>query len=353
MDQRVEYGIAGSMNRTPASSVQALAALRLVDALQSRLVCGLEKLGGQPFAAVEWFRNEGRHGGGRRFGLEDSELLGRASVNVSQVHYDDEPDRKLSSATALSTIVHPAAPSAPSVHIHISWTELKNETGYWRMMADLNPALPNAAHTERFVAALKQAAPAEFDEAMQQGNRYFFIPVLERNRGVAHFYLENFNTGNFEANRSLAQQMGTAAIDVYIDLLEDAVRDVTAPSAEETAAQLAYHTLYFFQVLTLDRGTTAGLLVHDENDVGILGSLPPRIDKNLLSSWCSRMPVPQDRLLRALLKVLPNAGICTIDDAIKQRLAHAVRAHYQAHPDALSLQASGNSTPPTIDNHRS
>ena len=119
----------------------------------------LESLGDQSFNAVEWFRDGGRHGGGRRFGVEDTALLSRASVNVSQVHYDDEADRRLGSATAISTIVHPEHPSAPSIHIHVSWTELKDGSGYWRIMADLNPALPNAEHTKRFVEALKQAAP--------------------------------------------------------------------------------------------------------------------------------------------------------------------------------------------------
>ena len=340
------------MTRTTARSERAGQALALVQSLQSRFVRALENLGGQSFEAAEWLRDDGRHGGGRRFGIQDTALLGRASVNVSQVHYDDEPDRTLGSASAISTIVHPAHPRAPSVHIHLSWTEMKNGTGYWRIMADLNPSRSNPASTERFSAALRQAAPEWFDEAAEQGDRYFFIPALGRHRGVAHFYLENFNTGDSEADRRLAQRVGEAAIDTYVQILADAVRGVPPPSEEELAAQLAYHTLYFFQVLTLDRGTTTGLLVHGQNDVGILGSLPPRIDKNLLASWRSRMPSPQDRLLDALLAALPNAGVCTIDEAAKQKLAAAVRAHYRQHPEALDLQAAGSSTPPTIENHR-
>ena len=121
------------------------AALQLVESLQRRLVEALETLGKHPFAATEWLRDAGRHGGGRRFGVEDTPLLGRASVNVSQVHYDDEPERKLGSATAISTIVHPTHPLAPSIHIHVSWTEMKSGHGYWRIMADLNPSNPNPA----------------------------------------------------------------------------------------------------------------------------------------------------------------------------------------------------------------
>ena len=340
------------MSRIPASSRQAAQALALVESLQSRLVQGLEKLGGKKFQGLEWLRDEGRHGGGRRFGIEDSKMLGRASVNVSQVHYDDDPDRKLGSASAISTIVHPTNPKAPSVHIHISWTELKGGAGYWRMMADLNPSLPNDGNRDRFLAALGAAAPGHFSEAAEQGDRYFYIPALGRHRGVAHFYLENFNSGDVAADLQLARGVGEAAIDIYLQLLEEAEQETFQPSEEERAAQLAYHTLYFFQVLTLDRGTTTGLMVHSQNDVGILGSLPAQIDKNLLASWQSRMPEPQDRLLDKLLLALPNTGTCTINESVKQKLAAAVRAHYQQFPEALDLQALGNSTPPTVDNHK-
>lgn len=340
------------MERTFSQSEYAARGLALVESLQSRFVESLEKLGGEPFQNLEWLRDEGRHGGGRRYGVENTQLLGRASVNVSQVHYDDDPERKLGSASAISTIVHPVHPLAPSVHIHISWTEQKTGTGYWRIMADLNPSIANEADKERFAAALRHAAPHHFPEAIAQGDCYFFIPALERHRGVIHFYLENFNSGDYSSDHAMAKRIGEAAIDTYVEILAEAVQNAPSPTEEQCAAQLAYHTLYFFQVLTLDRGTTTGLLVHNQNDVGILGSLPPRIDKNLLASWRSRMVEPQDRLLDKLLASLPNEGVCSIDESAKQRLAEAVRTHYRQFPDALELQASGNSTPPTIDNHR-
>jgi len=280
------------------------------------------------------------------------DLLGRASVNVSQVHYDDDPGRRLGSASAISAIVHPSHPLAPSVHIHISWTEQKNGSGYWRIMADLNPSIANALDKERFAGALRQAAPDLFAEAVEQGDRYFYIPALGRHRGSIHFYLESFSSGDFEKDHALARRVGDAAIDTYVSILASAIQATPEPTETQKASQLAYHTLYFFQVLSLDRGTTTGLLVHNQNDVGILGSLPPRIDKNLLASWRSRMVEPQDRLLDKLLAALPNQGICTIGDEIKQKLADAVRAHYKACPEALDLQASGNATPPTLDNHR-
>ena len=344
------------MKRIPAVSNTATVAYQLVTDLQQRFVQSLEKLAQsygetQRFAPVEWLRDEGRHGGGIRLETSGGPMIGCGSVNVSQVHYDDDPTIKLGSANALSTIIHPVHPRAPSVHIHISWTEWKTGGGYWRMMADLNPAIEHPAATGHFITALRQAAPKQFDEAAAQGDRYFFIPALDRHRGVAHFYLEGYNSGDFDTDRILAQSVGEAAIDTYVAILDDALKNTEEPTRTDLAAQLAYHTLYFFQVLTLDRGTTSGLLVHDQNDIGILGSLPPRIDRSLLASWKERMTPPQNELLAALLDMLPPDNPCTIDATAKQRLTDAVRNHYNTYPEALTMQASGETTPPTVQNH--
>ncbi len=344
------------MSRIPASSKAAAQALDLVQGLQRRFADRLGALAddlglAQAFEPVEWLRDEGRHGGGIRLQTADGEMIGRGSINVSQVHYDDDPARKLGSATAISTIIHPVHPLVPSVHIHISWTESRQGKGYWRIMADLNPAIPNPDDAERFLRALRDAAPAQFEEAKAQGERYFFIPALKRHRGIAHFYLEQYATDDAQADIRLARAVGQAAIDTYTAILGDALRRAPAPDAGMRAAQLAYHTLYFFQVLTLDRGTTTGLLVHDQNDAGIMGSLPPRVDRRLLASWLERMTPPQDALLRALIDALPAGDAPVVDEAAKLRLAQAVRRHYRLHPEAIAMQASGDVIPPTLQNH--
>jgi len=344
------------MKRIPAKSTSATKGHELVSSLQSRFVAGLEKLAGelgsgQRFSPVEWFRDEGVHGGGIRYETADGDLFGRGSVNVSQVHYDDNPEKKLGSASAISTIIHPVNALAPSVHIHISWTEMKDGSGYWRMMADLNPSNNNEADKATFLSALQQAAPAQFEEAEQQGDRYFYIPALNRHRGIAHFYLENYATDNAEADYQLAKGVGEAAIDTYLDILGNTLKSGTVATDAEQAAQLAYHTLYLFQVLTLDRGTTTGLLVHDQNDVGIMGSIPAYVDRDLLRSWIDRMQPPQHQLLNALVAALPDSTPALVDTEVKRRLAAVVRNHYRAHPEAIDMQASGNIIPPTVKNH--
>lgn len=330
---------------TLAASPAAASALALVRRLQARLVAVLAAHGGDSPREVAWLRDRGAHGGGDRRELADTPAFDRASVNVSQVHYDDDPARPLGSATALSAIVHPRPPGLPSMHVHVSWTERKGEAGTWRVMADLNPSTPRPGDADAFAAALATAAPGVYAHAARQGDTYFWIPALARHRGVTHFYLEGYATADVAADAALAEAVGVAAIDAYAALL------ALPPGPADAAAQLAYHTLYLFQVLTLDRGTTSGLLVHDENDDGILGSLPGHVDRPLLASWRARLPAPQEHLLDAILAALPDGAPVPLTVPAKRALAAAVRAHYRAHPEALALQAQGDVVPPTVANH--
>ncbi len=344
------------IKRVPAKSSRAAQALSLVTDLQQRFVTKLNVISakygsGKSYEPIEWFRDAGRHGGGVRFMATDESIFNRASVNISQVQYDDDDTRQLASASAISTIIHPKNPLAPSVHIHISWTEMKSGNGYWRVMADLNPAIEDKADKAEFSGKLEQAAPQQYAEAASQGDRYFNIPVLGRHRGVTHFYLENYFSGDFDVDIKMARSVGETAIDTYCEILSSAIKERTAPTPEDYNKQLDYHTLYFFQVLTLDRGTTSGLLVHDQNDIGILASLPSHVNRTLLRSWISRMESPQDVLLNNMIACLAEKEVSPVADDTKQALANCVRKHYQAHPEALDMQASGNTVPPTVKNH--
>ena len=136
------------------------------------------------FNFTEWQRDEGKHGGGARFFTANNAIFNRASVNVSHIHYEDDPAKKLASATAISTIIHPENAHAPSVHIHISWTEMKGREGYWRVMADLNPSITKQEDTDAFCDTLREAVPTQFDEGVAQGkNCLLYTSPSPRDRG--------------------------------------------------------------------------------------------------------------------------------------------------------------------------
>ncbi len=343
----------------PAKSPQAKEAYTLVDGLQAYFVSKLNSLAlefgeGKSCEAVTWGRDGGKHGGGVRYEARDAVVFDRGSVNVSQVHYDDDKSKKLGSATAISTIIHPRNPHAPSMHMHISWTQMRDGEGYWRVMADLNPSIigESDADKKHFSEMLKKVTGELYEEGAEQGDRYFYIPVLGRHRGVSHYYLEGYNSGNFEEDKAFVLEVGERVIDKYIEIVSKKLIDYPTFTEEEKEEQLAYHTLYLFQVLTLDRGTTSGLLVHDQNDVGIMGSIPSHVSRDILESWVEKMPPPQDILVQALLKALPNEMPTPVEEKTKKALAKAVRKHYKKYPEALSMQASGEIIPPTVDNHR-
>jgi len=175
--------------RINAKADEAKSANELVEGLQAYFVGKLNDVSatlgkGQAFEAVEWLRDEGRHGGGVRYEARDETVFNCASVNISQVHYDDDETKRLSSATAISCIIHPKNPHAPSMHMHFSWTQMRDGEGYWRLMADLNPSLlPDDVSKRTFDMMLDKAAGDQYiEEGQAQGDRYFNIPVLERTR---------------------------------------------------------------------------------------------------------------------------------------------------------------------------
>ena len=338
-----------------SKSQDAIKAYELVRALQKRFVDKLDDLSSKfgenkKFEEVNWLRNNGIYGGGSRFEARDEVLFNTASVNVSQVHYDEDLTKSLQSATAISTIIHPKNPNVPSIHIHISLTSFKDGNSYWRIMADLNPSIENMEDKEIFDECLKQISKENYEEGTKQGEKYFFIPALNRHRGISHFYLENYKTEDKQKDFDFALDFGKSVIDTYIDIISNAFETRKTFSVQDIKKQLDYHTLYLFQVLTLDRGTTSGLLIHNENDVGIMGSLPKFVNKKLLTSWIENMQTPQNELLENIIASIEDNGV--INAQIKEKLSQTVRKHYKKHPDALKYQASGNTIPNTVNNHK-
>ncbi|WP_354624514.1 coproporphyrinogen III oxidase [Psychromonas sp. MME2] len=320
-------------------SPRAIAAMEMLTALQQLFVKQLHTIEcnkKQHSQVIEWLRDNGLHGGGMRVQFIESSAFNRASLNISQVHYDDLSQKSFSSATALSVIIHPHHPLAPSMHMHISWSEFRDGKGSWRIMADLNPAIVDLADKAYFEKILQRVSGDLYQQGRELAQRYFTIPALGCTRGVSHFYLEGF-IANDDQQALFPQQFGEAVINGYCHLLKNKLQQVGQPSAEELQAQLNYHTLYFYQVLTLDKGTTTGLLVHDQNDLGVLASLPAAINRTLLSDWVTKTAEPQKQLLTKLLNILEPHETVVITEQVKLAIAAQLRAHYKDHEQTKYL----------------
>ena len=141
-------------------------------------------------------------------------------------------------------------------------------------------------------------------------------------------------------------------VQCYVSVVASHIKDHPDVSSEALEKQLDYYSLYFLQVLTLDRGTTSGLLIHNDNDVGVLGSIPSHVNRKTLESWVVRQAAPQDLLLKSLISVLGAGEKVAVDDKEKLALCNVVRDFYKKNPEALKMQASGSIVPPTVSNHK-
>jgi len=332
--------------KIPAQSEEAKEVNLLLSGLQIYFVSKLNALAlefgaGKSFKTVIWECNKGKHGGGKRYEARDRSLFNQAFVNFSEVHYEDVKNKTLEVATVFSATIHPENPHVPSMHISVSWEKMKEEKGGWSLIADLNPAIINESICDKniFSETLQKATGTFYEEGRVQGDRYFNIPLLGRHRGVSHYYLEGYHTGNLEEDKAWVLKVSESVINSYLGIMTAQLSEQPTFTQEKKEEQLAYHTLYLFHVLTHDRGTVKDLLGHDQNDVGILASLPSYINRDILSSWLEKMPSPQDLLLKQILKVLPSVVPTPVDEKCKRGLANAIRKHYKKYPEALNIEA--------------
>jgi coproporphyrinogen III oxidase len=320
--------------------------VNIVNKLQLRFVTKLQELDSnkeKSFYPISWLRDDGLHGGGTRYQSPlKSNVFKQATVNVSSVYFDDVSKYPIDSATALSVIIHPKHPYAPSMHFHISYTEPRKGKAYWRLIADLNPAIPLVEDKEAFSSAIQNVqyiSKELYSDSEIFGNKYFYIPSLGRHRGIYHMFVGKLDEDEicFDDSCDLAIDLAEKAVTTYAMLVEKAILKYPDISKEDLDQQIAYHTLYLYQVLTLDRGTTHGLMAHNQNDVGTLGSLPPVIDIELLEHWMKRTPTPQNILLKKVLDIIPMNG--EINDNTKSQLANILRIHYKSNIEARKNQA--------------
>ena len=362
--RREEVAAENGVSTKDLNSKESEEVHKLLSRLQTHFLFSLDELVApgsteSRWKLLRWDRDGGQHGGGIRFEKSGTELFSRATVNVSNVHFEDVEKYPIDSATALSVILHPKNPYVPSLHFHISFVETrsKKSTPYWRMIADLNPAIEsrqtdNAERFKRAVgSAIMDSVPKGektidgeylFRCATEFGNKYFYVPVLNRFRGVFHFFAPYVSPSigvSSATSKEMAERFSLHVISTYVEIARHEIslhRDGSL-TAEDYGRQLFYHTLYFFQVITLDRGTTHGLLAHDQNDIGTLASLPNRVDCSVLRSWQGALKYPQSELLGKVVELLEKSE-GDITDKTRGSLANIIRHHYRTHGIAATKE---------------
>jgi len=178
-------------------------------------------------------------------------------------------------ASGISLVAHMRNPHVPAVHMNtrMFWTP---NAWWFGGGSDLNPCLEYDEDTAHFHATQKahldRHGAALYPELKAWADEYFYIPHRKRARGVGGIFMDDRNTGDWEADFALTQDIGRAFLPAYLPLVEK--RRVMECDAADREAQLVHRGLYAEYNLVYDRGTKFGLATgHDAN--AVLMSLPP------------------------------------------------------------------------------
>lgn len=229
-------------------------------------------------------------GGGLMSVMRDGRVFEKVGVNVSEVHgqlgeaaqaamtargVPDMAGDPRFWASGISLVAHMQNPHAPAVHMNtrMFWTP-----GAWWFGggSDLNPCIEYDADTAHFHGVQKAHLDPHgmdlYPRLKEWADEYFHIPHRNRARGVGGIFMDDQNSGDWEADFALTQDIGRAFLPAYLPLVEKRMgQDWTQADRE---VQLVHRGLYAEYNLVYDRGTKFGLATGHDADA-VLMSLPP------------------------------------------------------------------------------
>ncbi|MFC3053425.1 oxygen-dependent coproporphyrinogen oxidase [Kordiimonas pumila] len=240
------------------------------------------------FERKQWQRtnqDDGSEGGGGTMSImRGGRVFEKVGVNISTVHgtFTEEFAKTIPGAdtdprffaTGISLVAHMNSPKVPAVHMNTRY--LVTTKDWFGGGADLNAPLPNSYDTARFHSAFKECCDrhdsAYYPKFKAWCDEYFYIPHRNRARGEGGIFYDRHNSGNWDADFALTQDVGKTFNEIYSALVREHMNESWTPFEREK--QLEYRGYYAEFNLVYDRGTTFGLKTGG-NVEAILMSLPP------------------------------------------------------------------------------
>jgi len=264
--------------------------------LQARIVAGLERLDGTPFAVDEWTRPEG--GGGLSRLLEEGGVFERAGVLFSHVTGDRLPASasahrqnlagRAFEAMGVSLVLHPRNPHVPTVHLNVRCfvaaaradaapgTADTEPVWWFGGGMDLTPYYGVEQDAVHFHATCKRAlepfGAALYPRFKTWCDEYFFLKHRGEPRGIGGVFFDDFAELGFERSFAMMRSVGDAFLDAYAPIVE---RRHGTPYGERERDFQAYRRGRYVEFnLVFDRGTLFGLQSGGRTE-SILCSMPP------------------------------------------------------------------------------
>jgi len=247
--------------------------VQFLKTLRDTIIASFEALDTERFMRTSWDHQNGSGGG------EISVLRGnqfeKAAVNWSGIGGVSLPfgeDEGPFFATGVSLITHMNNPHLPTVHMNVRYLETKKRHwfGGGYDLTPMGPSYPeDRAH---FHAVAEKACGPLYPDFAKNAAEYFYIPHRKKERGVGGIFFDHFNSGDFESDYLLWQNIGMTFLEAIIPIYKKRIGTPFTDEEKETQKRLRAHYVEFN--LLYDRGTKFGF-TSGGNPEAILCSMPP------------------------------------------------------------------------------
>lgn len=179
-------------------------------------------------------------------------------------------------ATAISLIVHPRNPYAPTTHANLRFFMIEADTPVWYFGGgfDLTPYYgfeDDARHWHRTAAA---AVGVHYPTMKAACDQYFHLPHRGECRGIGGLFFDDWTTDGFDASFALTRSVGDHFLPAYEPILR---RRIDLPYGERQRDWQLYRRGRYVEFnLVIDRGTQYGLQSGRRVE-SVLASLPPLV----------------------------------------------------------------------------
>ena len=240
------------------------------------------------FVFEDWQRKV-ENGGGGTGGMLRGRLFEKCGVHISVVkgEFEGEMREKVPGAkddprfwaAGISLIAHMYNPHIPAVHMNTRY--ICTTKDWFGGGADLTPTqakdrVQSAPDAIAFHAGMKAAceghAVADYPKFKNWCDDYFHLHHRDEPRGVGGIFYDRFNSGDWEADFAMTQDVGRHFKTTYADIVRGRMSEPWSEAEREE--QLITRGRYVEFNLLWDRGTTFGLKTGG-NIKTILSSMPP------------------------------------------------------------------------------
>lgn len=177
-------------------------------------------------------------------------------------------------ATAISMIVHPQNPKAPTTHMNLRFFIVEADDPVWYFGGgyDLTPIYGYTEDCIHWHQVAADACGEHYAKFKAECDAYFFLGHRQECRGIGGIFFDDWTQGGFEESFSLVQRIGNSFLDAYMPIFNQ--RKMEAFNADERDFQLYRRGRYAEFNLAIDRGTKYGIQSGRRIE-SVLASLPP------------------------------------------------------------------------------